>query len=62
LAWPSGSGAAAGARWRYFDFGSQNAVANAKARAQEAERLAEEEDDAVIASMNAKRVETGRTR
>lgn len=39
---------------------SQNGVANAKARAQEAERLAEDEDDAVIASMNAKRVETGK--
>jgi hypothetical protein len=36
---------------------SQNAVANAKARAYETERLAEAEDDRVIAVMNAHRAE-----
>jgi hypothetical protein len=39
---------------------SQNAVTNAGARAHEVERLAEEEDDALIALMNAKRVEEGK--
>jgi hypothetical protein len=39
---------------------SQSAVINATARAQKAERVAEEEDDAVIALMNAKRVEEGK--
>jgi hypothetical protein len=39
---------------------SRHAVANAAARQREAERLAEAEDDAVISSMNAKRIETGR--
>jgi hypothetical protein len=39
---------------------SRNAIANAEERRQEAERSAEVEDDAVIASMNAKRIETGR--
>lgn len=43
-----------------LDRRSQNAVVHSKARAQEAERLAEEEDDGVIASMNAKRVEEGK--
>jgi hypothetical protein len=38
----------------------QTALARAKARAQEAERLAEAKDDEVIALMNAKLVEDGR--
>jgi len=38
----------------------RNALARAQARAQEAQRLAEQEDDAVIALMNARRVEQGR--
>ena len=39
---------------------SRNAVANAEARHQEAERLAQEEDDRVIALINAERVEQGK--
>ena len=39
---------------------SRNAIANAADRQREADRVAETEDDAVIASMNAKRRETGR--
>ena len=38
---------------------SQNAVAHAKTRAQNDERLAEEEDDAMIARLNARRAEKG---
>jgi hypothetical protein len=38
----------------------RDALARAKARAQEAERLAQEEDDAVIARMNARRVAQGK--
>lgn len=43
-----------------LDRRSQNAVANAKARAQEAERLAEQKDDETIALMNARNAETGK--
>jgi hypothetical protein len=38
----------------------QNAVANAKIRADEAERLASQKDDSTIALMNAKRAEEGK--
>jgi hypothetical protein len=37
----------------------ENALARAKARAEEAERLAAQEDDVVIASMNTRRIEQG---
>ena len=37
----------------------QSALVRAKARAEESERLAEQEDDKVIADMNARRVEKG---
>jgi hypothetical protein len=39
---------------------SKNAVANARARVQEADRLAEAGDDRVIALMNAQRAEEGK--
>jgi hypothetical protein len=39
----------------------RDALDHAKARAQEAQRLAEEEDERVIANMNATRAEQGRT-
>ena len=42
------------------DRGGQDAVTNAKARAADAQRLTADEDDAVIATMNAKRVEEGK--
>jgi hypothetical protein len=43
-----------------LDGRSQDAVTNAKARAREAQRLTDEKDEAIIALMNAKRVEEGK--
>jgi hypothetical protein len=43
-----------------LDRRSNNAVANANARAQEAERLAEEKDDEVIAAITTNRVTEGK--
>lgn len=43
-----------------LDRRDQNAASRATARAHEAERLAEAEDDELIARMNAKRIEGGK--